>query len=319
MDTLTSIRAFARTVELGSLTAAAADLGISTAMVSKHLKYLETLVSTRLMQRTTRSICLTEEGRICYDHYRKALDEIDRVKEIFELSRGSPSGTLRIATPNYIGEHYLQPIIAAYVRQHPNMKLDVVLSDERSDLVEGALDMALWVAESLPPSLIARQLARVDHVIVASPQYLEREGRPTTANDLCRHMILALSSNGSQWSLVERDRRMDLTFERYMLLDSRYAYRLVLDGVGIAMLPTCMVEEHLRTGRLESLLRSCQLPERHLYAVYPSRRHLAPKVRAFIDLVAEALRHSTTPQREVRLEEIEADARIGEAQLVRFA
>lgn len=297
MDTLTSIRAFSRTVELGSLTAAAADLGISTAMVSKHLKYLESMVDARLLQRTTRSICLTEEGRLCYEHYRTALSEIDKVKEIFDASKGNPSGTLRVTTPSFIAEHFLQPVIATYVGNHPQMKLDVVLTDDMPDLVDQGLDLALWVAETLPGSVIARQLMRVDQVMVAAPKYLDQAGRPGTPFDLRDHMILALSSGGVDWSLSAQAQKVEITLQRYMLLDSRFACRLAEEGMGVAMLPTCMVEDQIRDGRLETVLRDWHPPERHLFAVYPSRRHLAAKVRAFVDLVAEAFRHNAQERR----------------------
>lgn len=294
MDTLTSIRAFARIVELGSLTAAAADLGISNAMVSKHLKYLEGVVDARLLQRTTRSICLTEEGRICYDHYRVALQEIDKVKQIFDASKGTPNGTLKITTPNYIAEHYLQTVIAKYIGRHPLMKLDVVLTDDISDIVEDGIDLALWVADVLPASMIARRLTKVESVVVATPQYLQKEGTPKVPADLKRHMVLALGNSGAEWTFLRDEDRFDVSLERYMFVDSRFAYRLALDGMGIATLPLNMVRGAIEEHRLEVILGDYQLPDRHLYAVYPSRRHLAAKVRTFVDLLAETFRRRSS-------------------------
>jgi DNA-binding transcriptional LysR family regulator len=290
MDTLTSIRAFARIVELGSLTAAAADLGISNAMVSKHLKYLEGVVDARLLQRTTRSLCLTEEGRVCYEHYQVALEAIDKVKQLFDAAKGTPNGTLKITAPNYVADHYLRPVIASYIGRHPHMKLDVVLTDDMANIVEEGIDLALWVASALPASMIARRLTKVEQVIVAAPNYLQREGRPRMPADLARHMVLALSNSGAEWTLIRDEQKIDVTLERYMFVDSRFAYRLALDGMGIAMLPLSMVRAEIESGRLEAVLSDCQLPDRHLYAVYPSRRHLAAKVRAFVDLLAETFR-----------------------------
>jgi len=290
MDTLTSIRAFARIVELGSLTAAAADLGISNAMVSKHLKYLEGAVDARLLQRTTRSICLTEEGRVCYDHYRVALQEIDKVKQIFDASKGTPNGTLKITTPSYVAEHYLQSVIATYIGRHPQMKLDVALTDDITDIVGEGIDLALWVANALPASMIARRLTKIDSVVVAAPQYLQKEGTPKEPSDLRRHMVLALANSGAEWTFLRDEGRHDVSLERYMFVDSRFAYRLALDGMGVATLPLSMVRKEIQERRLDVVLGDFQLPDRHLYAVYPSRRHLAAKVRAFVDLLAATFR-----------------------------
>ncbi len=290
MDTLTSIRVFSRIVELGSMTAAAADLGISNAMVSKHLKYLESMLEVRLIQRTTRSTCLTDEGRACYDSYKIALQHIDGVKSSCEAAKGMPNGTLRITAPNYVADRYLQPVIASYISRHPNMRLDVGLTDDMANIVEDGIDLALWVASTLPPSLIARRLKEIEQVVVASPDYLARHGRPTAPADLRSHMVLALGNSGATWSFLRDGSRVDIGLERYMIVDSRFAFRLAVDGMGIATLPLGMVEDRIASGGLEVLLSDYELPVRHLYAVYPSRSHLPAKVRAFMDLLAEAFR-----------------------------
>jgi DNA-binding transcriptional LysR family regulator len=292
MDTLVSIRVFVKIVEFGSLTAAAADMNISPAMASKHLKNLESIVEARLLQRTTRRLRLTEEGRLHHKHYQAALSEIDEVKQILGASKEVPNGTLRVAAPYMIGEAYLRPVVATYITLYPQMKLDISFSDGLQDIVEDGFDLALRLDGTLPASVIARRLAAIPQVVVASPDYLARHARPVRPQDLTPHMTLAAASTGGTLSFGVEDEKIEVNLERYLLLDSRFACQLALDGLGIAILPLDMLEDHLARGRLELLLTDYQLPERHLHVIYPSRRHLPTKVRIFIDLLIETTKSS---------------------------
>jgi DNA-binding transcriptional LysR family regulator len=287
MDTLVSIRVFVKIVEFGSLTAAAADMNMSPAMASKHLKNLESIVEARLLQRTTRRLRLTEEGQLLHKHYQAALCEIDGVKQILGASKQVPNGTLRIAVPHMIGESYLRPVIRSYLALYPQMKLDVCFSDSL-DLIEDGYDLALRTDDNLAASVIARRLSAISQVAVATPCYLARHGRPHRPQDLASHMIL---TTGSPLSFIAGNDKIDIDLERYLLLDSRFACQLALDGLGIAVLPFDMLEEHLAQGRLERVLADYRLPERHLHVIYPSRHHLPTKVRAFIDILVETAKH----------------------------
>lgn len=292
MDTLKSILVFSRIVEFGSLTAAAADMNISPAMVSKHLKHLESYVGARLLQRTTRSLRLTDEGRLYYEHCQTALNKMDEFRSMLGSGKNDPRGTLRIAVPPLAEVAHLQHVIPAYVRRHPHVKLDMVFTDGIPNLIEEGFDLALHIAETLPnSSMIARRLTPIDHVICASTEYLEAAGRPVTAEDLRHHLVLTHANSGGECSLSKGGEKINVKLERYMFLDSRLlARRLAQDGLGIAILPTEIITESLKCGRLEVLLPDYDLPERYLHVIYPSRNHLSAKVRTFIDLFATAFK-----------------------------
>jgi hypothetical protein len=192
-----------------------------------------------------------------------------------------------------IGEAYLRPVIATYITRYPQMKLDICFSDGPQNIVEDGFDLALRVDGILPASVIARRLAGIAQVVVAAPDYLARHGRPVRPQDLTPHMTLAPTSTGGTLSFGSDDEKIDVALERYLLLDSRFACQLALDGLGIAALPRDLVKDHLAEGRLETLLPAYRLPERHLHVIYPSRRHLPTKVRAFIDLLVETTKPAT--------------------------
>lgn len=298
MDTLKSIRVFSKIVEFGSLSSAAADMSISPAMASKHLKHLEKFVEARLIHRTTRSLRLTEEGKIYYEHCQNALNKIDEVRLMLGAGKGMPTGTLRIALPRMVEVTQIQPVIAEYVRRYPQMNLDVAFSDNVANLIEDGFDLVLHVAETLPESsMIARRLAPVEWVVCAAPSYLDRVGRPVRPEDLVTHTTLTCSGRGEAWTFETGDGRTDIKLDRNLFLDSRLACQFAVEGMGIAILPVQALQNHTRPGELEVLLTDYPMPKRHLFAIYPSRRYLTGRVRTFIDLLADATRHRADPVR----------------------
>lgn len=291
VDTLKSIRVFSKIVEFGSLSSAAADMNISPAMASKHLKHLEKFVEARLIHRTTRSLRLTEEGKLYYEHCQIALNKIDEIRLVLGAGKGIPTGTLRVALPRIVEVTHIQSVISEYVRRYPQMNLDIAFSDNVTNLVEDGFDLVLHVAESLPASsMIARRLAPIEWGVCASPAYLARHGQPTKPEDLTRHLTLTCAGRGEAWSFEGEDGRVEVKLDHNLFLDSRLACQFALEGMGIAILPLQVLDNHVRHGRLELLLADCPMPKRHLYAIYPSRRYLTGRVRTFIDLLAEATR-----------------------------
>lgn len=288
MDTFKSICVFAKIVEYGSLTAAAVDMDISTAMVSKHLKHLESYFGARLFQRTTRSLKLTEEGRLYYEHCHATLTKMDELRATVGNAKRPPSGTLRIAVPPLAEIAHLRTVIPTYVSNFPQVTLDVVYADGVPNLIEDSFDLALHVAESLPnSSMISRRLAPVKYVVCASPDYLLAAGRPAVPQDLNHHLVLTHSSWGDACVFRRHGDQQAIKLDRHMFLHSHVlAKRLVEDGLGIAILPAEAVAAHIAEKRLEVLFADYQLPERYLYVIYPSRKHLPAKVRAFIDVLA---------------------------------
>jgi len=288
MDTLKSIHVFTKIVESGSLTSAAVDTSISPAMVSKHLKHLENFVGARLLQRTTRSLRLTDEGRIYYEHCHAALAKLEELRAMLGARKGIPVGTLRIAVPPWVEVAQFQSVVNAYMRRYPQVKLDVASSAGLVNLIDDGFDLALHAAETLPDSsMIARRLAPSERVLCASPDYLKRHDRPKTHEDLSKHLALSCAGAQGEWRLFKDGQRFDVKLDRYMTIDCRLARQFVLAGMGITALPTEMIEQSLRQGQLERVLEDYRLPEYNLYVVYPCRRHLAPKVRAFIEILTE--------------------------------
>lgn len=291
LDTLKSIRVFSKIVEFGSLSSAAADMNISPAMVSKHLKHLEGFVEARLLHRTTRSLRLTEEGKLYYEHCQIALNKIDEIRMLLGAGKGVPNGTLRVALPRMVEVAHIQSVIAEYVRRYPQMNLDVAFSDNITNLIEDGFDLVLHVAEALPPSsMIARRLAPVEWRVCAAPSYLAGHGRPLKPEDLSTHLTLTCADRGGAWSFQGEKGLSEVSLERNLFLDSRLALQFALQGMGVAILPEQAIQTHVEHGELEVVLSNHPTPRRYLYAVYPSRRYLTGRVRAFIDLLAEAAR-----------------------------
>lgn len=298
MDTLKSIRVFSKIVEFGSLSSAAVDMNISPAMASKHLKHLENFVEARLIHRTTRSLRLTEEGKLYYEHCQSALNKIDEIRQMLGAGKGVPSGTLRIVLPRMVEVTYLQSVIAEYVRRYPQMSLDVAFSDNVANPIEDGFDLVLHVAENLPASsMIARRLTPVEWVVCASPAYIAKNGRPAKPGDLVQHLTLTCTGRGDPWPFDSVEGRIEVKLDRNLFVDSRLACQFAVEGVGIAILPVQALENHVTHGRLEVLLSDYPIPQRYLYAIYPSRRYLTGRVRMFIDLLAEVSKQAPEPQR----------------------
>lgn len=299
MDTFKSICVFAKIVEFRSLTAAAADMDMSTAMVSKHLKHLESYFGARLFQRTTRSLRLTEEGRLYYEHCHATLTKMDELRALLGNEKQLPSGTLRIAVPPLAEIAHLRTVIPTYVSNFPQVTLDVVYADGVPNLIEDGFDLALHVAESLPnSSMISRRLTPVRDVVCASPEYLLAAGRPSAPQDLSHHLVLTHGSRGDACVFRRDGEEQSVKLDRHMFLNSYVlARRLAEDGVGIAILPAEAVANDIAEKRLEVLLPGHQLPERYLYVIYPSRKHLSAKVRTFIDVLAAEFNRSEPESR----------------------
>lgn len=288
MDTFKSICVFSKIVKFGNLTAAAVDMDMSTAMVSKHLKHLESYFGVRLFQRTTRSLRLTEEGRLYYEHCHATLTKMDELRAMLGTEKRLPSGTLHIAASPLAGIAHLRTVIPIYVSHYPQVTLNMVYADGVPNLIEDGFDLALHIAESLPnSSMISRRLWPVRDVVCASPDYLLAAGRPVAPQDLAHHLVLTHGSWGEACVFRRHGDEQVIKLDRHMFLPSHVlAQRLAEDGLGIAILPAEAVANHIAEKRLEVLFADYQLPERYLYVIYPSRKYLSAKVRTFIDVLA---------------------------------
>ena len=288
MDTLTSLRVFCTVAELKSFTAAADRLGLSPAMTSKHVMHLERRLATRLLNRTSRHVSLTETGTLYFDEARQMLDGLDEVEAAVSKATVVPRGTLRLSAPVWMANAVFSSVLSDYRAQDPEVRFDVDLSGRMVNLVDEGFDLALRATRALDPGLIARPLAEVPFQLVAAPTYLERFGRPKSLADLNGRALLAYSPvvSGGRIALDGVGGLETVTFDPVVQSANETLLHLgALEGMGLAFLATWLIRAHLADGRLEPVMPELKL-RGQLFGVYPSRKYLSAKVRTFLDFIA---------------------------------
>ncbi len=298
MDSLTSMKVFGAVVEAGSFASAARRLRLSRAVVTKHVAALEDRLSVRLLERTTRKLSVTEAGGRYYERCAQILAEIEDAESEAARATVTPSGTLRISAPHTFASMHIAPHLAAFRRQYPEVELEITLSDRFVDLLEEGFDLAIRIADHLPESsLIARRLAVARFVVCGAPEYFKRHGEPQVPDDLTKHPCLGytLSARESDWVFVcPQDQRHVVNVRGPLRSNSGELLRAAaVAGAGVMLLPTFYVGEDLELGRLKAVLTDYNVQEYGIYAVYPSRKHLTAKVKAFVDFLVA--RYGTEP------------------------
>ncbi|WP_342240957.1 LysR family transcriptional regulator [Inquilinus sp. OTU3971] len=287
---LNDIQVFARVIEAGSFTAAARLLGMPKTTVSRRIAALEREVGVRLLQRTTRSLSLTDAGRLYYEQSSQALRLIDEANLRLAEARTEPSGTIRISAPVGFGGHFLTATVFDFLSAHPKTRVELRLTDDRLNLVEDGIDLAFRTGVLPDSTLIARRLGSTHRILCASPDYLERCGEPAAPADLARHdcVIAGRSAAGAAWVLDGPEGRETVTVSgRFAANEMQPVLAAAIAGHGIAQLPLGIAKAPVADGRLRRVLPEHATPAGGLYAVYPSGQHLSPLVRAFIELAAE--------------------------------
>lgn len=294
---LNDIAVFLTVVQAGSFTAAAERLDLSKSVVSKYVTRLEDRLGARLLVRTTRSLNLTEVGRVFYDRSREGMAAIVDAEEVVSVLQGEPRGTLRVASPMSFGVLHLTSSITDFTKRFADVDVDVSYDDRKVDVVGEGFDVALRITADLDPGLVARRIAPCRHVLVASPDYVERHGAPRTPGDLADHSVITYQYQQSPWQWEFRAPEaapVSVSVDGRIRMNNSLAIReAVLAGTGITRTPTFVVGPDIQQGRLMPLLREYRQLELSIYLVYPQRQHLAPKVRAFVDFVAD--RFAGTP------------------------
>lgn len=293
MDTLVSLRVFALVAEQRSFTAAAKRLGLSPAMVSKHVMRLEERLGTRLLNRTSRRVSLTEAGNLYLAQVRQTLDSLDEVEAAVSKAVIVPRGTLKISAPTWVASENFAQLLAGYHRLYPDVRLDIDLSGRAVNLVDEGYDLALraTTAARLDPGLIARPIAPVPFKLVGSPDYLERAGRPVRPSDLADHSLLLYAQAPSTGTLTLGEGDARASFRVSPVIHSENETLLhfaALAGMGLALLPSWLIAKDIETGRLEEVLSGQIRTDVVLHTVYPSRKYLSAKVRTFVEFVAKA-------------------------------
>jgi DNA-binding transcriptional LysR family regulator len=286
------MRIYVAVVDGGSLAAAADKLDISRAMVSKQIQKLEEHLGTRLLNRTTRRLSLTESGREFYERSIQIVSDVEEAEQVAAQMNRTPQGVLRVTIPLSYGQHRLATIIGDYTQAYPKVQLDISLSDRKMDLVEDGFDLAVRIGAMPQSDLIARKIGGVRSVVCASPAYVARHGAPQTPEELQRHACLGytLTGSGTDWRFETLDGPLVVPISGPIRADNGDIIRLAaLSGAGILFQPHFIVGDDLATGRLVQLLPGWQSAELGVYAVYPSRKHLSAKVRTFVDFLAAAL------------------------------
>lgn len=287
---LTSLRVFARVVELSSFSEVARRMSITPATVSKHVASLEGALGTRLINRTTRRLFVTEAGQRFYDHCVAVLNELDRAESELAEIRGEPGGQLRVTAPLMLALAKISPRLPGFIQRYPRMAIDIDLSVEKIDLFAQRIDVAVRIAESIDPGLVAFKLAPYSRVFCASPAYLAAHGTPTSPDDLVRHncLITRGATLNATWPIVRDGQIVHQRVTGNLIANNGDIVRdAALDGLGITMCAQWMVADHLRTGRLVEVLHGFAPSNRAVYAVLPRQGALLPKFRAFLDFLKE--------------------------------
>jgi DNA-binding transcriptional LysR family regulator len=295
MDQLNALKAFCRVVEAGSFSAAAAELNVSHTVISKQVRQLEILLGAQLLNRTTRKRALTEAGQTYYAHARRILDDLRDADLAVSQHQATPRGLLRINAPMAFGTLDVAQWLPRFLARYPELKIDLVCNDRYVDLIEEGFDIALRLAREMPDStLMAKKLATAATMPVASPEYLERHGRPHAVQDLARHncLVYTMMPKPHEWIFTAADgSRETVAVRGSMQANTGIALRsAALAGVGIATTASFIVHDDLQRGTLVHVLPDYGMRARDLYAVYPHNRHLSPKVRAFIDFATDIYR-----------------------------
>jgi DNA-binding transcriptional LysR family regulator len=292
MDLFSSMKMYVAVVEGGSFSAAADKLDISRAMASKQIQKLEEHLGTRLLNRTTRRLSLTETGREFYERSIQIIGDVEDAEQIAGQMTRRPQGVLRVTIPLSYGQHRLATVIGDYTQAYPHVQLDIKLSDRKVDLIEEGLDLAIRIGAMPQSDLIARKIGGVRSIICATPAYLARHGTPQTLEDLTKHSCLGytLSGTGAEWRLEGPDGSVSVPISGPIKADNGDIIRLAaLSDAGIIFQPHFIVGDDIDAGRLVRVLPEWQSVELGVYAVYPSRKHLSAKVRTFVDFLVAAL------------------------------
>jgi DNA-binding transcriptional LysR family regulator len=291
MDKLSSIRAFVAVAETGHFSLASGRLGLSRAMASKLVLDLEAQLGLRLLNRTTRSVSLTEQGATYLERCRDILAALDQADAEITSLAAEPAGRLRVTAPVSLGLSHIAPQVSAFVARHPRVEVELVLNDRVVDLVEDGFDLAVRVGLLADSSLIARRIGATRLMVCASPAYLAAHGRPKTPAELTAHhcLLYSYASDGASWTFLGANGEETARVSGPVLCNSGEALcRMAADGSGIIRQPDFIAEPYLKSGALEPLLSDYSSPSAGVYTVHSSRRHVPPKVRAFIDQLASA-------------------------------
>jgi DNA-binding transcriptional LysR family regulator len=297
MDKFREMQAFVAVAELGSFVKAADQLEASKAAVSRYVAQLEERLGVRLMQRTTRRQSLTDEGHAFLTHCKETLALIHDAEEEIQNKRKQPTGLIRVSAPLTFGVLHLAPLWGKFTALYPQVRLDIILSDRVVDLVEDGFDIAVRVAHLPSSTLISRKLTSTSLVVCASPKYLRGKVKPKHPNDLKKHSVISYSylATGDEWLFTgpdgDGDDEVRVKIQPKIRTNNGETCRsAALAHQGVILQPTFIVGNDIQKGDLVALLPQFKSIELGIYAVYPSRKLVSPRIRALVDFLVEAFR-----------------------------
>jgi DNA-binding transcriptional LysR family regulator len=279
---------FVAVAECGQFSAAAQRLGVSSSQISRQIARLEERLQTRLFYRSTRRVALTEAGQTFLQHCQRLQDGREEALRAVGDLGSEPKGLLRMTCAVAYGERFIAPLVTDFMLQHPQLRVDIELSNRTLDLLQEGLDLAIRLGRLQDSRLVATRLAPRQMYLCAAPAYLQRYGRPHSLSELSRHNCLIGSSD--TWNFQVSGRDASLRVQGNWRCNSGQAVlEAALRGLGLCQLPDYYVLEHLQSGALVSLLDNQQPPDTAVWALYPQQRHLSPKVRQLVDFLKQGL------------------------------
>jgi DNA-binding transcriptional LysR family regulator len=292
MDRLRAYEVFVTVVSRGSFTRAADVLETSPANVTRYVNELEAHLGTRLLNRTSRKLSVTEGGETLYVRCKSILDDVAETEGLVSSASVEPRGRLRINAPVSFGILHLAPLWPAFMQKYPRVELDVSLNDRVVDMVDEGYDLAIRISRAGSTNHAARKLATSSNILCASPAYLARCGYPAAPADLVEHRCIGYSyaATGDEWQLVDSENTLHtVKVNCHMHTNNGDTARAAaLAGEGVIWQPTFLVGNDLRAGKLVRILPEYRMPDIDVFALYPSRRHLSAKIRAMVDFLVEA-------------------------------
>lgn len=295
MDRLDALKVFCAVVDSGGFSKAAEKLGISTSSVTHQIGTLETHFGVKLLNRTTRSMSLTDEGRQCVEQARRLLDDMGELENSLNLSQQEPSGTLRVDLPGILARLYVAPALPAFLEQYPALSVKLTASDRLTDMVDEGVDVLIRIGELASSNLIAKTLSRTSYVTCASPQFIARHGQPQTPEQLdefrCLNFIYPKARQIRPWAFQRDGEGFSHTPRGTLASDHvESLIEMALGGGGIVQHFSISLAEHLRSGALLPLLVDWQAPGPDVSVLFQHKHHRAARIKVFVDFVEELFR-----------------------------
>ena len=293
MNELSAMQAFCKVARTNSFSDAAREMGLSKAVVSRRVGELEDSLGIRLLNRTTRRVSLTDAGLAYLVRSQRILDDLNELQETTRSLSETPTGLLRVTAPDTFGQVKIASLLKRFLRQHPNVSVQLDLTNRYVDIVEEGFDLAIRIGKLKDSSLFSRKILRSRVYACASPAYIEEFGEPALPSDLEPHTCITYKDRSLRfdWRFKKGTQEFIVSVaDRVQVNSYDAAYRMVRDGLGIALLPDYLIEEDISAGRLLHLLSSYRYRNDDVHAIFPHKHYMSPKVRTFIEYLADNLR-----------------------------